>query len=111
MRLATVLAVRASNLGGGEIFRTRPDLAWAQPASYTIGTGFFPGVKRPRRGVNHPPPSSTKVKERVELYVYSPLWAFVACYTVTFNFTLEHNADILNLFTNDSIKAVLFLRS
>ena len=27
-----------------------------------------PGVKRPGRGVNHPPPSSTKVRERVELY-------------------------------------------
>jgi hypothetical protein len=25
----------------------------------------FPGVKRPRRGVNHPPLSSTEVKERV----------------------------------------------
>ena len=32
----------------------------------------FPGVKRPGRGVDHPPPSSIKVKERVELYVYSP---------------------------------------
>ena len=25
------------------------------PASYTIGTGSFPGVKRPRRGADHPP--------------------------------------------------------
>jgi hypothetical protein len=25
------------------------------PASYTTGTGSFPGVKRPRRGVDHPP--------------------------------------------------------
>ena len=23
--------------------------------SYTMGTGSFPGVKRPRRGVDHPP--------------------------------------------------------
>jgi len=36
------------------------------PASYTMGTGSFPGVKRPGRGVDHPPPSSA-VKERVEL--------------------------------------------
>jgi hypothetical protein len=35
----------------------------------------FPGVKRPGRDVNHPPPSSAEVKERVELYLYSPLWA------------------------------------
>jgi hypothetical protein len=32
----------------------------------------FPAVKRPGRGVDHPPPSSARVKERVELYLYSP---------------------------------------
>jgi hypothetical protein len=37
-----------------------------------MGTRSFLGVKRPRRGTDHPPPSSTKVKERVELYLYSP---------------------------------------
>jgi len=26
----------------------------AHPASYTMGTGFFSGVKRPGRGINHP---------------------------------------------------------
>jgi len=44
----------------------------AHPASYTMGTGSFPGVKRPGRGVNHPPPSSVEVEERVELYLFSP---------------------------------------
>jgi hypothetical protein len=44
----------------------------AYPASCTMGTGSFPGVKRPGRGVDHPPPSSAEVKERVELYLYSP---------------------------------------
>jgi hypothetical protein len=29
----------------------------AHPASYTVGTGSFPGVKRPVRGVEHPPTS------------------------------------------------------
>jgi hypothetical protein len=33
----------------------------AHPASYTMGTGSFPGVKRPGRGVGHPPPSSAAV--------------------------------------------------
>jgi len=33
----------------------------------TEGTGSFLGVKRPGRGVDHPPPSSADVKERVEL--------------------------------------------
>jgi hypothetical protein len=37
-----------------------------------MGTGSFPGVKRPGRGVDHPPTSSAEVKERVELYLYSP---------------------------------------
>jgi hypothetical protein len=36
-------------------------------------TGSFPGVKRPGRVVDHPPPSSVEVKERIELYIYSPL--------------------------------------
>ena len=45
----------------------------AHPASCTMGTGYFPGVKRPGRGVAHPPPSSAEVKERVELYLYSPI--------------------------------------
>ena len=26
----------------------------AYPVSYTVGTGSFPGVKRPGRGVDHP---------------------------------------------------------
>ena len=42
------------------------------PASYTMGSGSFLGVKRPRRDVNHPHPSSAKVEERVELYLFSP---------------------------------------
>ena len=32
----------------------------------------FRVVKRPGRGVKHPPPSIAEVKERVELYLYSP---------------------------------------
>ena len=37
----------------------------------------FPGVKQWGRGVNHPLVSSTEVKERTDLYMYSPfgpLW-------------------------------------
>jgi hypothetical protein len=32
----------------------------------------FLGVKRLGRGIDHPPPSSAEVKERVELYLCSP---------------------------------------
>jgi hypothetical protein len=34
-------------------------------ASCTIGTGAFPGVKRPGRGFDHPPLFSPEVKKRV----------------------------------------------
>jgi len=58
----------------------------AHPASDTMGTGCFAEVKWLRYGVEYPPPSSAEDKERVELYFYSPLWAFVACSRVNFNF-------------------------
>jgi len=44
----------------------------AHPAPYTMNIGSFPLVKWPGRGVDHPPTSSAEVKERVELYLYSP---------------------------------------
>jgi hypothetical protein len=34
----------------------------AYPAFYTMGTGFFPGVKRPRRGVDHQPNLAPRLK-------------------------------------------------
>ena len=43
----------------------------AHPDSCTMDNGSFPGVKRPERGVNHPPLSSAEVKDRVQLYFYS----------------------------------------
>jgi len=36
--------------------------------------GLSLGAKRPGRGVDHPPQSSAEVKEKVELYLYSPSW-------------------------------------
>jgi len=50
----------------------------AHPASHTMGTGSFPGVKRPGRGVVYSPPISAEVTERVEPYLYSlygPSWS------------------------------------
>jgi len=43
----------------------------ARPASYTMGTWSFPGLKRPGCGVDHPPLYNAEVKERIELYLYS----------------------------------------
>jgi hypothetical protein len=60
---------------GGEIFRTSPDRPWGPPSLLYNGyRGSFPGVKRPGHGVDHPPPSSAEVKERVQLYLYSASW-------------------------------------
>jgi hypothetical protein len=45
----------------------------AHPASCTMGTGSFPGVKeRPERDADTSTPSSAVGHERVELYLYSP---------------------------------------
>jgi len=50
---------------------SRPVLRPTQPPIKN-GTVTFPGVKRPRCGADNPPPSSAEVKERVQLYLYSP---------------------------------------
>jgi hypothetical protein len=71
--LSTSWTVRGSNPGGGEIFSSRPDRPWGPPSLlYNRYQVSFPWVKRPGRGVDHPPSSSARVKERVELYLYSP---------------------------------------
>ena len=56
----------------------------AHPSSYTMGTGSFQGVKRPRRGVDHSPPSRAEVEGRVELYICSPSGPSLACSRVNF---------------------------
>jgi len=57
-QIATWWTVRGSNPGS--------------PSPRTMGTGSFPWVKRPGRGVDHPPPSRAEVKETVKLYLNSP---------------------------------------
>jgi len=63
---------RGSNPGGGKFCATVQTGPGAQTASYTMGKGGIPEAKRPGGGANHSPQSSAKVKERVELYLYSP---------------------------------------
>jgi hypothetical protein len=65
--------VRGSNPGGGEIFRTHPHRPWGPRSLLYNGYRVsFQAVKWPGRGVDHPPPSSAEIKERVELYLYYP---------------------------------------
>ena len=70
---------RGSNPSGGEIFRTRPDRYSLLYNRYRV---YLPAVKRPGCSANHTLPSSAEVRERVQLHLYSPLWAFMACYRV-----------------------------
>ena len=49
-----------------------PDRPWGPPSLLYNGYRVFPGVKRPGHGVDHTTPYSNEVKERVELYIYSP---------------------------------------
>ena len=84
---ATGWTVQRSNPGGGDIFRTRLNRSWCPPNLLHNGYRVsFLGVKRPGRGANHPPLSSAEVKEIVDLYLYSPLWAFTCSSRA--NFTL-----------------------
>ena len=62
---------------------SRPALG-AHPASYTVGTVSFRGVKRPRSEVDHAPRSSAEVEGRVELYLYYK-------YMYVYQLQSEHN--------------------
>jgi len=70
----------------GEILSVRPDRPWGHPLPYTIGTGPLRAAKRSWRSVDNTPPFSAKFKEKVQLYLYSPIWAFKACYRAKFTF-------------------------
>ena len=64
-------------MGGGARFSTPVQtVPGVHPASYTMGTGSFPGVKRPGRGVDNPLPFSAEVKERVELCILIVCYVF-----------------------------------
>jgi len=64
MRLARGWAVRGSNYGGGEIFRTCPDRPWGPPSLLYNWYRVFPGGKvRPWSGVDHPPYLASRLKK------------------------------------------------
>ena len=69
-----------------EIFRSRPEGPWGPPSLLFLEYRLsFPRIKRPGRGVDHPPPSIAEVKERVEMCLLA-LWAFVVCFRVNIMF-------------------------
>ena len=75
LALHTYLVGRESSVGTATGYGVNPVEArfsapiHIDPASHPVS---LLGVKRPGRGVNHPPPSRAEVKERVELYLSSP---------------------------------------
>ena len=84
-----------------------------------MDTGSFPGVKRPGRGVDHPPPSTAVVKERVELNLYSPfgpLWSVLGstsslcimdsceCFLILYNLRFTNRYRAVNKFTLHNTK-------
>ena len=64
---------------------TQPPVHWVP--------GFLPRVNHPGCDVDHQPQSSTKVKGRVGLYLYSPIYAFMACCRM--NFVQEINQILM----------------
>jgi hypothetical protein len=67
---------------GSEIFRIHPDSSSFLHKGYCVS---YIGIKRPGRGVDHPPPQRPRLKgDSTPLFPFS---AFMACYMV--NFTLS----------------------
>jgi len=65
--------VPTSNPDGDEIFYTRRDRPWGPPSlPCNWHQVSFLGVKRSGRDADQPPPFSTEVKERLDLYLCSP---------------------------------------
>ena len=52
-----------------EISPKRPERLWDHPVG---NRSLSSGAKQPGREVDHTPPPSAEVKERIELYLYSP---------------------------------------
>jgi hypothetical protein len=65
--------VRRSSDEWGDIFRTLSDRSWGPPSLlYNRYRVSLPRVKRSGRGVDYATPFNAEVKEREELYLYSP---------------------------------------
>jgi hypothetical protein len=82
----------------GSGIESRWERDFPHPSRLALGptqpTVTFLGVHLPGRGVDHPPPSNAKFKERVELNFYCPLWAFVTRYGMNLTLRLFLNGHI-----------------
>jgi hypothetical protein len=72
-RLATGWKVRGSNPGGARFSAPIQTGSGTHPASCTMGTGSFPGVKTAGRDADHTPASSAEVKKELSCTSTHPL--------------------------------------
>ena len=81
-----------SSLWSTQIFLgVYPDLPWGVPSLLYSGYRVsLSGIKRPGCGVDHLPLSTAEVKEKVELYIYSPTRLSFPVLRHTFNFLTFH---------------------
>ena len=70
-RLDTGWTVRGSNPGRARFLAHVQTGPGAHPASYTVGTGSFTGVKRPGRDVDHPIHLASRLKKE-QSYTSTP---------------------------------------
>jgi len=81
---------------GGEIFRTCPDRPRGPPSFLYNGYRVFPGGKAVGAWRWSSTTSSAEVKERVELYLYSPSgpsWAVLG-WTLPSLFLIQNSAEV-----------------
>ena len=83
----------------------------AHPTSCKMGSGSFPGVKRPGRGADHPPPSKCRGWRKSRAVHLLPLWAFVACSKENFIFTFTFSTVCpkIHAFPPQILKCILML--
>jgi hypothetical protein len=58
-----------------------------------MGTGSFPGVKQPRRGVDHPPHLAPRLKKE-QSYISSPPLGLHGLFYFTFTLLKKFGSDI-----------------
>ena len=81
----------------GEIFHNRPDRPWGPPTLLYNGYRVsLPGVKRPGRGVDHPPPHLAPRLKKEYRFTSTPPPGLRGLFWVTFTFTFLNSVQTRN---------------